>query len=53
MKGNLLVTHNQQKVYVDKHRVEHKFEVGDLVFLRLQLYRQSSLKISGEKKLKP
>jgi hypothetical protein len=33
--------------------VEHNFEVGDLVFLRLQPYRQSSLKKSWAEKLKP
>jgi hypothetical protein len=38
---------------VDRHRIERNFEVGDLVFLRLQSYRQSSLKKSGAKKLKP
>jgi hypothetical protein len=37
----------------DRHRIECSFEVGDLVFLRLQPYRQSSLKKSGAKKLKP
>jgi hypothetical protein len=38
---------------VDRHRIEHNFEVGDLVFLILQPYRQSSLKKSGAEKLKP
>jgi hypothetical protein len=38
---------------VDRHRIERSFEVGDLVFLRLQPYRQSSLKKSGAEKLKP
>jgi hypothetical protein len=33
--------------------VEHSFEVGDLIFLRLHPYRQSSLKKSGAEKLKP
>jgi hypothetical protein len=33
--------------------IEHIFEVGYLVFLRLQPYRQSSLKKSGAEKLKP
>jgi hypothetical protein len=38
---------------VDRHRIEPNFEVGDLVFLRLQPYRQLSLKKSGAEKLKP
>jgi hypothetical protein len=38
---------------VDWHRIEHNFEVGDLVFLRLQPYRQSSMKKSGAENLKP
>jgi hypothetical protein len=33
--------------------VEQSFEVGDLVFLELQPYRNSSLKKSGSEKLKP
>jgi hypothetical protein len=33
--------------------IEHNFDVGDLVFLRLQPYRHSSLKTSGDEKLKP
>jgi hypothetical protein len=37
----------------DRHKIERSFEVGDLVFLRLQPYRQSSLKKSGDEKLKP
>jgi hypothetical protein len=40
-------------MYADQHRVECSFEVGDFVFLRLQAYRQSSLKRSGAEKLKP
>jgi hypothetical protein len=43
---------NRQKISEDKHRIERSFEVGDLVFLRLQPYRQSSLKKSGIEKLK-
>jgi hypothetical protein len=52
-KENLQSAQNQQKIYADRHRVERSFEVGDLVFLRLQPYRQSSLKRSGAEKLKP
>jgi hypothetical protein len=33
--------------------VERTFEVGDLVYLRLQPYRQASIKKSGAEKLKP
>jgi hypothetical protein len=38
---------------VDMHRIKNNSEVGDLVFLRLQPYRQSSMKKSGAEKLKP
>ena len=44
---------NQQNIYADRHRVERSFEVGDFVYLRLQPYRQSSLKKKGAEKLKP
>jgi hypothetical protein len=44
---------NQQKVQADKHGVEHTFEVGDLVYLRLQPYRQAPIKRSGTDKLQP
>ena len=53
LKDNLQMAQNQQKMYADKHRVERSFEVGDLVYLHLQPYRQSSLKMKWEEKLKP
>lgn len=53
LKDNLHCAQNRQKLYADKKRVECSFEVGDLVYLRLQRYRQSSLKWSGVEKLKP
>jgi hypothetical protein len=33
--------------------VEHTFEVGDLVYLRLQPYRKETIKKNGIEKLKP
>jgi hypothetical protein len=53
LKENMQTTQNRQKMSADKHMIERKFEVGDLVFLRLQPYRQSSLNKSGVEKLKP
>ena len=37
---------------MDKHRVERSFEVGYLVYLRLQPYTKYSLKKKGVEKLK-
>jgi hypothetical protein len=51
LKEKLQTMHNRQNI--DRHRIECNFEVGDLVFLRLQPYRQTSLKKSGAEKLKP
>lgn len=39
------------KHYVDKLRSEREFEVGDLIYLRLQPYRQSSLALQRNMKL--
>jgi hypothetical protein len=39
LKENLQMTHNRQNMSVDKYMIESIFEVGDLVFLRLQPYR--------------
>ena len=39
LKENLQKAQNQQKQYVDQHRVERSFEVGDMVYLMLQPYR--------------
>jgi hypothetical protein len=53
LKDHLQRAQNQQKVQADKHRVERTFEVGDLVYLRLQLYRKATIKKNGTEKLKP
>jgi hypothetical protein len=41
------------KQQVDQHRMEREFEVGDWVFVRLQPYKQLSLKQQGKNKLAP
>lgn len=53
LRDNIQQAQNQQKLYAGRHRTEWSFKVGDRVFLRLQPYRQSSLKKSGSEKLKP
>jgi hypothetical protein len=53
LKDHLQRAQNQQKVQADKHKVDRTFEVGDLVYLRLQPYRQASIKRSGAEKLQP
>ena len=53
LKENIQQAQNKKKLYADQHQIECNFEVGDMVYLRLQLYRQSSLKKNGAEKLKP
>jgi hypothetical protein len=53
LKDHLQRAQNQQKAQADKHGVEHTFEVGDLVYLRLQPYRQDSIKRRRAKNLQP
>jgi hypothetical protein len=53
LKDHLQRDQNQQKLYADMHKVERTFEVGDLVYLRLQPYRHASIKKNGTENLKP
>ena len=53
LKDNLRTTQNQQKMYADQGRVQRQFEVRDSVYLRLQPYKQYTLKEKGVEKLKP
>jgi hypothetical protein len=41
---NLVAAQARMKQQADKHRSERKFEVGDWVFLRLQPFRQKSMR---------
>jgi hypothetical protein len=48
------MAHNRMKQEADQHRSERSFEVGDWVFLRLQPYKQMSLKqAKKDNKLSP
>ncbi|XP_057851782.1 uncharacterized protein LOC131061965 [Cryptomeria japonica] len=38
LKENIAKAQNQQKQYADQKRTKHSFEVGDMVYLMLQLY---------------
>ena len=53
LKDHLQRAQYQQKVQAEKHRVERTFEVGDLIYLRIQPYQQASIKRSVAEKLQP
>jgi hypothetical protein len=54
LKENLTMAQNHMKQQADQHRSEISFEVGDWVFLRLQPYKQMSLKqAKKDNKLSP
>ena len=54
LKDNLSLVQNRMKQQVNKHHSERIFEVGDWVFLRLQPYKQMSLKkYKKDNKLSP
>ncbi|KAH9762794.1 hypothetical protein KPL70_000939 [Citrus sinensis] len=43
LKANLVDAQARMKLYADKKKSERKFEVGDMVFLRLQPYKQKKV----------
>jgi hypothetical protein len=54
LKDNLTMAQNRMKQQADQHRSERSFEVGDWVILRLQPYKQMSLKqAKKDNKLSP
>ena len=44
LKDNLVMAQNRMKQQENQHRSEGEFEVGQCIFLRLQPYKQMSLK---------
>jgi hypothetical protein len=53
LKENLVMAHNRMKQQADQGRSECQFAEGDQVFLRLQPYKQNSLKAEHCQKLAP
>lgn len=53
LKDNLAMDQNRMKQQVDQHQSKRSFEVGDLVFLRLQPYKKTSLKDHSHHELTP
>jgi hypothetical protein len=54
LKDNLTMAQNRMKQKTNQHHSERSFEVGDWVFLRLQPYKQLSLKqAKKDNKLSP
>ena len=47
------MAYNQMKQQADQGRSERQFAKGDHMFLRLQLYKQTSLKVEHCQKLGP
>ncbi|CAM8908930.1 unnamed protein product [Rhodiola kirilowii] len=53
LKFHLLRAQNRMKQYADSHRSDCQFQIGDYAYLKLQPYRQNSLKTSTAHKLAP
>ena len=51
LKKNLTIAQSRMKSNVDKNRTERSFEVGDMVFLKLQPYRQHTVEKRHSQKL--
>ncbi|XP_071924822.1 uncharacterized protein [Coffea arabica] len=53
LKHHLKNAQHRMKQLADKHRSDKEFKVGDLVYVKLQPYRQHFLKSSSYEKLSP
>lgn len=53
LKRQLQMAQNRMKVQADKHRGERTLEVGDWAYVKLQPYRQASLRFDTYHKLSP
>ncbi|KAD4384730.1 hypothetical protein E3N88_24898 [Mikania micrantha] len=53
LKANLQAARNRMKQMADIHRTERSFKVGDWVYVKLQPYVQTALKMHRNQKLSP
>ena len=53
LKENLQTAQNRMKINADRHHREVIFKPGDFVYLRLQPFRQLSIRTKGNMKLSP
>ncbi|CAM8999660.1 unnamed protein product [Rhodiola kirilowii] len=53
LKFHLQRAQNRMKQYADRHRSSREFNIGDYVYLKLQPYKQQSLKTNAPHKLSP
>lgn len=53
LKFHLERAQHRMKTQADKHRVEKEFEVGNMVYVKLQPYRQMSVSYRTRQKLAP
>jgi len=51
--GRLKEAQDQQKSYVDAHRVDQSYEVGDRIFLRVRPQEKISIRFRKGEKLSP
>lgn len=52
LKASMEDAQRRMKYYADRNRTERKLEVGDMVYLKLQPYRQNAFGIRGSLKLR-
>jgi hypothetical protein len=52
LKRNLLQAQHRMKQYADKLRIERSFEINDMVYLKIQPYRQNAFGLRGSLKLR-